>query len=326
MNRTKQAVALVTGATGVIGPTLVSLLKECNYQVRIFARESSNTTVLENVAVFRGDLSSGKGLSEAVAGVDTVFHLAAKLHLNDPTPDLFDEYRAINVDGTKRLITAAKNAGVRRFIFFSTINVYGSQIHRRPVQETDNLHPETIYAKTKAEAEAAVLAMPGSVILRLAAVYGPGMKGNYRRLLKALQKGVFFHIGDGLNRRTLVHAVDACRAGICAAEHEASGGKIYNVTDGHIYTMRDIVGAMSRALGKTTSVRTLPESPVRAVLKAADALSRLLGKKLPVGEATLDKLTEDMAVSGEKIRQELGFTPSVNLDDGWRDFMKQNKR
>ena len=120
-----------------------------------------------------------------------------------------------------------------------------SRLARVAVAETSEPAPDTIYGRTKLESEEVALhEHPGTTVLRLAAVYGPRMRGNYPLLLKALGKGLPMMIGDGRNRRTLVHVEDVARAAMLVAERDDAIGKVYNVTDGGIHSFDDVARAM----------------------------------------------------------------------------------
>ncbi len=221
---------LVTGATGVVGVPLVRELLRQNYQVRILARGGDAKQIFPAaVEIVTGDLSDQAALERSVAGVETVFHLAAKLHINNPNSDLDRKYIKTNVEATIELLKLAKSNGIKKFVFASTINVYGAGDGVCVFDETSRINPQGIYAQTKAEAESAVLSEDFAVVLRLAAVYGSRMKGNYVRVLKAIERKRFFFVGDALNRRTLIHHDDAARALILAAE-KAAGKSLYNAT------------------------------------------------------------------------------------------------
>lgn len=314
---------LVTGATGAIGPSLVQHLIAEGQQVRILAHRPERSELFKAVACIQGDICNRSVLQAAVANVDTVFHLAAKLHINDPLPDLRAEYERVNVEGTRALVEAACRAGVQRLIFFSTISVYGPGQPGRSFDETSPLNPDSWYAETKARAEQIALAALPCTVLRLVAVYGPRMKGNYVRLLRALQRGRFVMVGDGRNRRTLVHVEDACAAALLAAEHPTAVGQVYNVSDGQVHTLSQIVAAMCRAFGKSPPRVHLPITPVRWMVGALEDSFGLLGKRAPIGRATLAKWTEDIAVSAEKIQRHLGFRPRYDLLTGWRDTVAE---
>ncbi|MGA9994997.1 MAG: NAD-dependent epimerase/dehydratase family protein [Pyrinomonadaceae bacterium] len=319
MNKT----ALVTGASGAIGFTLTEHLLACGYKVRALVRNPSTLGSLRGVEIVQGEINDAASLRKAVAGVSKVFHLAAKLHINNPSPTLHDEYRRINVDGTRSLVEAARDAEVERFIFFSTINVYGPGKPEELISEESPLRPDSFYAQTKVEGERITLAGTHATVLRLAAVYGPRMKGNYPRLLSALRRGRFLMIGDGGNRRTLVYVKDVCEAALLAAEHPLASGQTYNVTDGEVHSLKEIIDAMSDALGRKPPKARLPELPVRLTALVIESSFKLFGKSSPVGRATVEKFLEDIAVSGEKIQKQLGFRPRYDLQRGWRETVRQ---
>jgi UDP-glucose 4-epimerase len=157
-----------------------------------------------------------------------------------------------------------------------------------------------------------------AVVLRLAAVYGPGMKGNYLRLLHALQRGRFAFVGHGDNRRTVVHVDDACAAAQLAAFHPEAPGRAFNVTDGAVHSVREIVLAICAALGRRAPRWHVPARPARAAAWAVDRAFRLAGRRSPIGPDAIAKLLEDVAVCGQRITRELGFTPRLGLEAGWR--------
>jgi UDP-glucose 4-epimerase len=157
---------------------------------------------------------------------------------------------------------------------------------------------------------------PTGVVLRLATVYGPRMKGNYPKLIRAMARGYFIPVGSGTNRRTLVYEEDAVRAALLAAHSPRAQGRIYNLTDGEVYSLRDILSAICSALGRPTPLWFLPAKPIRCFAVAADTLSSLARHPLHWAN-TLDKLIEDVAVCADRIHAELGFQPLVNLQEGW---------
>ena len=312
--------ALVTGATGVIGPSLVRLLLDRGWNVRILARRCVPAPWLgPDVACCYGDIADPIALQQAADGTDTVFHLAAKLHVNDPSPQMKAEYQRVNVEGAARLAEAARAAGARRLVVFSTINVYGSSRPDEYLDEDSPLRSTSYYSATKIEAEQIALATLPTVVLRLSAVYGPSMKGNYLRLLRALQRGRFAFVGDGLNRRTLVHVEDVCAAAILAAEHPRAAGRVFNVTDGSIHTLRKIVEAMCLALDRKPPRLRLPVGPVRVTAGLVEDALRIVFRRRFPAKAAVDKIVEDIAVLGNRIIGELGFRPQYNLVRGWQE-------
>lgn len=322
----EQRQALVTGATGVIGPPLVARLVEAGYRVRVLARSAVSPGLLPAAAeVHQGTITDRAAVRSAMAGADLVCHLAAQLHINNPGPELRDRYTEVNVEGTRLLVEEAHAAGARRFVYFSTINVYGPSQPGQILDEDSPFRPDSWYAETKAQGEQIALAAGNAVVLRPAAVYGPGMKGNYLRLLGAIERGRFLMIGDGSSRRTLVYLDDMVAATFLAAEHPAATGRAYNVTDGAIHTLREIVAALALAAGKRPPRLRLPVGPVRLGIGLAESAARLLGRRAPIDRATLAKLLEDVAVRGTRIGDELGYRPTHDLITGWRSTARERE-
>lgn len=318
--------ALVTGASGVIGPPLINHLMERGYRVRAFLRPSQTPRSLpKSVEIFQSDITDYHALGRAVDGMDMIFHLAAQLHVDRPSPALQSECVRINVEGTRRLVEVAQAAGIGRFIFFSTINVYGSSQPNQMLTEDSPLHPDSLYAETKIQGERFALAHLPAVILRLAAVYGPGMKGNYVSLVNALRRRRFFMIGDGRNRRTLIHCKDVCKAAVLAAEKACALGQIYNVTDGQVHTLQDIIQAICIGLGQPSPRFHLPVSLARLTAALLEAGMKVVGRNPPIRRAMVDKITQDIAVSGDKIQRQLGYKAEHSLVRGWRETIDMAK-
>lgn len=293
--------ALVTGATGAIGPTLVEELLAAGWRVRVLVRVGFERTDVEIAA---GDITDRSAVDRAMRGVDVVFHLAAKLHIENPGPELAPEYERVNVGGTRNVVMAARKYGTR-IVFFSTIAVYGYS-ERRVITDETEPRPETMYAKTKLAAEELVLAAGGTV-LRLGAVYGARVKGNYRTLLNAISRGRWINVGKGANRRTLVFERDVAAAAVAVAGHPNAAGRTYNVTDGESHTVAEIIAAISEALGRRPPRLRIP-------VWLARLAGTLLGRR-----AAVDKYLEEVIVTSVRIQQEIGFTPKWNLRAGWRE-------
>lgn len=323
---------LVTGATGALGPSVVRACLAEGWSVRALARARPAVGLLPaDVEFVQADLADAGALAPAMAGVDVVFHLAAKLHIPNPSPELRAEYARVNVDGTRAVVDAARAAGVRRLVFFSSIAVYGPS-RGAVMDESTEPAPDTIYGETKLAAERLVLGSaagagsgPPATILRLAAVYGPRVRGNYRQLLHALARGRFVPIGPGANRRTLVHEEDAARAAVLAARHFAAAGEIFSVTDGGSHTLAEIIDAMCAALGRRPPRLRLPAGPVRAAAGITERAAALAGRRLPLGQA-VDKYLEEVIVDGRRLIERLGFQPRFALEAGWRQTVEVMRR
>jgi UDP-glucose 4-epimerase len=259
--------------------------------------------------------------------VDAVAHLAALLHIVNPPPELRKKYEQVNIGGTETVVDAAMRANVRRVLLFSTIAVYG-EANGRILNEESPTRPETYYARTKLAAEKIVLDAKGpdgkklGVVLRLGAVYGSRIKGNYERLTKALARNRFVPVGKGFNRRTLIYDKDVGSAVVLAVSHANAAGRIFNVTDGTFHTLNDIIESICSALGRRPPEFSLPIGPTRVLMGLIEKGSGALGIKPLVTRGMLDKYTEDIAVDGSLIQKELGFVPHYDLKSGWEETIK----
>ena len=321
---------LVTGATGAVGPRVVAALVEAGWRVRTLSLDGPPQGALPGAVrdVRIGDINDKAAVASAMEGVDAVVHLAALLHIVNPPAALQNLYRRVNVDGTRTVVDTAVAAGVRRVLFFSTIAVYGPT-GGRGVDEITPPQPDTFYARTKLEAEGIVLQAinaagePLGTVLRLAAVYGTRIKGNYDQLLRALHRGWFLPLGRGQNRRTLVYDRDVAQAAVLALGCPEAAGRIYNVTDGCWYDLNEIIATLCGALGRKPPRWSLPLALVRVLAGFADMTAGRLGVSLPLNRARIDKYVEDVAVEGNRIQRELGFTPRFDLARGWADAVRE---
>ena len=324
-----RSLVLVTGATGAVGPRVVIAFQNAGFSIRTLSIDKPPTGIWgSDVEVIIGDITDASVVMSAMKGVDVVIHLAAILHIANPPPTLQEKYERINVGGTSNIVEAAIQAGVKRILYFSTIAVYGRS-NGQVLTEDSLPNPDTLYAKTKLTAEKIVLeannanGQPIGTILRLGAVYGSRIKGNYRRLLQSLARGLFISIGNGSNRRTLIYDKDVARAALLACEHQDAGGKIFNISDGKEHTLNEIISAMCIALGRNKPCFSLPLGPVRFTAGMIEDISRWMGCRPPIMRASVDKYTEDVSVDSRRSQQELGFVPMYDLVSGWKNTVDE---
>jgi nucleoside-diphosphate-sugar epimerase len=326
------SLVLVTGATGMVGPRVVVALLDAGYRVRTLSLDAPQPGLLpEGVDIQTGDVTDSLAVRAAMQGVNEVIHMAALLHIVEPLSSLQEMYQRVNVGGTATVVEAAASEGVKRLVFFSTIAVYGDAC-QQILTEDSVPHPDIFYAQTKLAAEQIVLnatrsdGQPLGVVLRLGAVYGSRIKGNYQRLVQALARGCFIQVGDGHNRRTLIYDKDVARAAVLAVCHPAAAGRIYNVSDGSFHTMREIVETICAALGRTLPRLTLPAGAARTAGSVLEDIARMAGHKSSIGRATVDKYIEDIAVSSQRIQSELGFVPQFDLAQGWQETVQEMRQ
>jgi UDP-glucose 4-epimerase len=307
-------VFLVTGATGFIGRHLVERLSSEGGAVRGLVRPGSPQLLPSNAEPVEADLGDADGLTRAARGCDVLFHLAGKAH--DPSASA-DTFRQVNVEGTRNLLAAATRAGVRRFVFFSSTKAVGEGGESQ-IEESVEPRPSTAYGISKLEAERLVEAFGDQTgahvtILRLPLVYGPGVKGNVRRMIRSVARGSFPPPPRVMNRRSMTSVTDAVNAAMLSAQSPAARGRAYFVTDGQAYSTREIYDAMREALGLAPVRWEVPLSLFKAAGHVADTASRLVGRRLPPGQSTLEKLFGSAWYSNERIRRDVGFIPATTL-------------
>jgi nucleoside-diphosphate-sugar epimerase len=314
-----QGAVAITGATGSLGPAVVRQLIADGWTVRAFARRKPAPGVLPpEVQFIRGDLLDEVSLRAFLDGAYAVHHLAGQAH-GTLVPSAGAAYRRVNVDGARVISQVARALRVPRFIYYSSTAVYGTTEGRSPVDELSPIEPKGEYAKSKAEAEKIILDTLGdaSTILRLAAVYGPRLKGNYLRLFEAISRGRYVSVGRALNRRTVVFVDDVASAASIVTRTPDIRSRIFNVTDGEIHQLRAIITAIAVAVGKSPRSLYLPIGLAKVAARLLDLAAALRLSPTP-GTSLLVKYLEDSAVRGDRLQTELGYRPAFDLGRGWR--------
>lgn len=303
---------LVTGASGFVGRTLCRRLGRRG-RVRALLRRPVAGAWDEAVTV---DLATGQALDEAVRGVDTVFHLAALAHDATLRADA-RLFRLVNVDATRRLLEASERAGVRRFIYLSSVKAMGEG-GPGPVDESLAAAPRSIYGRSKRQAEKLVLEdsrIEHRVVLRASLVYGAGVAGNIARMIRAVDRGVFPPLPAVRNYRSMVHVEDLARALVLAAEKSNARGRTFIVTDGHAYTSRQMYEWISNAMDRRIPTWTLPAMPLRVAARIGDGVARVIGRPFLFDSSAYDKLLGHAHYDSSLIVKALGYEPRHNFKD-----------
>jgi nucleoside-diphosphate-sugar epimerase len=300
---------LVTGATGFVGRALVARLLAKGRAVRAAVRALSADLPAPVEQVPIGEIGPDTDWTRAVNDVDAVVHLAARVHMTgEAMRSTLPLYQAVNAAGSAALASAARRAGVRRFVLLSTTTVYGDRSHGRPFDESSPPAPGSPYAQSKLEAERLVAAALREsatqlVVLRPPLVYGPGATGNFARLVGLVQRGLPLPLASVRNRRSLVFVDNLADAILRTLDHPAAAGRTYVVSDGQDVSTAELVARIAVALGRRP--RMLPCPP---------ALLRMAASLLGRGDE-MSRLMDDMAVDSSRIRTELAWAPPVGLDE-----------
>uniref|UniRef100_A0A7V3NV65 NAD-dependent epimerase/dehydratase family protein n=1 Tax=candidate division WOR-3 bacterium TaxID=2052148 RepID=A0A7V3NV65_UNCW3 len=320
----REKAIFVTGATGSLGIPLVRELIRKGYDVRALVRNKKKRRLLpDKITCIFGELPSMGSLGSALNDVGCIVHLAAVVPGNEANDD-YQAYYRVNVEGTINLAKAALEAKVKRFIYVSTIGVYGES-DLKDIDENSPLRPESIYALTKLQGEKELLSVVRKVdygieyvILRMSTIYGPNMKRNFPKMARWLSKGFFPMIGSGRANKTLIYEKDAVKAIILACESQKAASSIFNVTDGNVHTVGDIVDAICKALRKKPFIIKIPEQVAAHFASTVDGGLKILGRP-PMFMEYIKKITGNISVKGERFINEIGFQPDFDLIRGWEE-------
>ena len=304
---------LVTGGLGLVGKALVVHLLSVGLTVRVSTRQKPLGTALRLEYVSATDLSLKTDWLPALQTIDTVVHLAARVHvMHDTEADPLAAFRAVNVAGTLNLARQAAVAGVKRFVFVSSVKVNGECTQPgQAFTEADEPSPQDAYGLSKHEAELGLRQIATEtgmevVIIRPPLVYGPGVKANFAALMRAVQRGWPLPLGAVHNQRSLVALDNLVDFIVICTTHPRAANQTFLVSDGQDLSSTELVRGMARAAG--VPARLLPV-PVWALQAGAT----LLGK----GDA-VQRLCGNLQVDISKARRLLGWVPPISVDEGLR--------
>ncbi|MEN9669249.1 MAG: hypothetical protein RLZZ386_1156, partial [Planctomycetota bacterium] len=263
------------------------------------------------------DINSTINWSTALHGADAVIHLAARVHvMRDTAIDPLAEFRSVNTEGTLNLARQAAAAGVRRFIFLSTIGVNGnSTAHGKIFTETSASLPHDPYSVSKHEAEVGLRAISKStgieiVIIRPTLVHGSKAPGNFGKLTRLVAKGLPLPLASIDNRRSLVGIDNLVDFIITCLEHPAAANETFLVSDGEDLSTPDLIRRMARAMDRPARLLPVPKSMLMAA-------ATMLGKR-----DMAQRLCGSLQVDISKSRTLLGWNPPVSVDEGLRRAVK----
>ena len=295
----------ITGSSGFIGSRLLTCLSNESDNIRLLVRSIDANSQYEQV---KCDLESGYIPTDCFSGVSTVFHLAGFAHDMRTSKNVESIYQRVNVDATIRLAEIAAKAGVKKFVFVSSVKAGGSAAPEVCLSENDQGDPEGIYGRTKREAELKLLEMNKKndmevSIIRPSLVYGPSVKGNLQTMFSGVKVGWFPPLPETGNKRSMIHVDDLVRAILLIAEDKRANGEIFIATDGTPYSSRDIYNAMCSVLDKSI--------PKWSVPKNLFDMASLINPRI---KYKLNKLLGDECYSSAKL-EALGFKAQKTLKD-----------
>lgn len=291
-------ITLVTGATGFIGSHLMEEMKRRGRSVRGVTRGAQPG--LMTIRSYGREMNWSKCLE----GVETVVHLAARVHvMKETAPDPLSLFREANVTGTVNLAQQAVEAGARRFVFVSSIKVNGERTEPgKPFTADDPPNPQDPYGISKTEAEAALIALGRETgleitVIRPPLVYGPGVRGNFSSLMKWAASGMPSIFKGVKNKRSFVHVTNLCDLLIKVLDHPAAANKIFLVSDGHDLSTHELIEKLTVEAGHRP--RSIPMHPVVLLYVGA-----LIGR-----QSEIARLTENLQVDIDAVCRQLQWTP-----------------
>lgn len=310
---------LVTGANGFVGRMLCKVLQEKGHTVRGAVRSdckksSGSVTKLkcapieDIVAV--GDIGPSTDWSKALVGVDIVVHLAARVHImQEISKNPLESFRIVNAHGVERFARMAADYRIKRFVNISSISIHGNSTGERPYLEDDDAQPQSPYAISKWEGELALRQIASEsnfepVVVRPPLVYGPGVGGNFLRLMQLADRGLPLPLGSVENKRSFIGIENLVDLIVSCVVHPAAAGETFLVADGEDLSTPDLIRRVAKLLGRPARIVPFPVSVMRAAAK-------MLKK-----EDVLDRLCNCLQVDASKARRILGWQPSVPLDEG----------
>jgi UDP-glucose 4-epimerase len=317
---------LVTGAEGFIGEHLVLRLAQKGYRVRAcMHHRHPEISVPSEVEVVEGDVRNRLPMKSAASGCELILHLAGKAHAVHEGCVDEEEYRAVNVEGTRHVLEGAVAGGARRIIFFSSVKVFGESTSMC-MDESASPQPTTPYGRSKWEAEQLLNeygARSGLAVcsLRLPMVYGPGHKGNLSRMIAAIDRGRFPPLPQMRNHRSMLHIENLIQATLLAMRTGGPLRPCYVVTDARPYSITEIYESLRTRLGRPISRWRMPTKLLKAAAYCGDVFERVTGQSSPLTSPMLDKLIGSAWYSSDAIAQDLGYHPRYSFTDAVPDLI-----
>ena len=304
---------LVTGASGFVGAPLCREIESLGHCVVRGVRAQS----LGELQYAVGDINNRTVWAPALEGCASVVHLAARVHvMRDRSVDPLAAFRAVNVDGTLSLAKAAVDAGVRRFIYLSSVKIHGEETQRgSPFRHDDPANPLEPYSISKWEAEcglAEIAARTGLevVVLRPPLIYGPRVRGNFRSLVRLVSSGVPIPLGGVTeNRRSLLALDNLIDLIILCLQHPAAANSTFLVSDGHAMSTAELISRLAAALSLSARLLVVPV-PVLAGVAKLIGLDRMAARLLC-----------NLEVDVDYTQRTLDWVPPVSVDDALRQLV-----
>lgn len=316
---------LVTGAAGFIGSHLVDLLLEegipaKSLRLLVHNKESLSNLPNKNFEIIRGDIREKDIVKKIVEGVNVIYHLAARTDFEGKT---FEDYKDVNVESTKNLLQASKKQKLQKFVFFSSIAVFGLPAGVGDIISWDETHPPTytnLYGKSKWEGEEAVRdaykkwGIPYAII-RPASVYGPKEKGPTFALYKAIKNHQFIMIGNGENKMHYVYVGDLVKGAREAQLSRKKNGE-YILAGSTPTTLKEVAKFVAESIGEKIPSWYIPKELALILSFGAEAFGKMIGVKSPFYPSRVKTMTAAYYYNIDRAKKEIGYDPQTSFKEG----------
>ena len=321
---------LVTGAGGFLGGFLVRSLLNRGVRVRAMVRSAGPSACPKGVETVVGDIRDPACAAAATVGCEAVVHLAGKAHATEDERVGDEEYRLVNVEGTTRLLEASAAAGVRTFLFASSVKVFGERT-TGCVDEETGPDPRTSYARSKWSAEQAVASFAqagrfAAVSFRLPLVYGPTRKGNLSRMIEAIDHGRFPPLPPLHTVRSMLHAENFVSAVHAALQSPSFGRPMYIVADARPYSTTEIYDLLRKELGRGTPRWRVPLRLLELGARCGDLLQALINRPMPLSTSVLDKVIGEAWYSPAALMRDVGYRPHLTFESAVPELIQHYRQ
>lgn len=315
---------VVTGASGFVGRRVVAELAADGVPTRGVVRSpgTAQPAGVQRVAI--SGLDDTRGLLGACDGVDTVIHLAARVHvMRDSAPDPLAAFRKVNVEGTRNVVESAIAQGARRIIFVSSVKAAAERSGAEPLRDTDVPAPADAYGRSKLEAEQVVLrcctaAGVDGVVLRPPLIYGPGMRANMLRLFGLVRRGLPLPLASVENRRSVLFVGNLSAAIRALVRRQEAAGGTYYVADKASLSTPRLVQLIAAAMDRPCRLVPVPPRLLEGMGRAVEGTAAVFNRS-GARAAAVVRLTQSLHVDTTALRERLGFEPPFSTEMGLQE-------
>jgi nucleoside-diphosphate-sugar epimerase len=313
---------LVTGSTGFIGSHLLPTLHQHNWQITAAIRQKFEfPAALSIKAIQVGEIDDMTDWQEALLGIDTVIHLAGRAHiLHETISNPEAEFIRVNTSGTINLVKQSLKAGVKHFIFVSSIHAMAAESDDI-LNENSPCHPDSPYGRSKLQAEQALINLTKDsnmtwTILRPTLVYGLGNRANMDRLMKLIKRGLPLPFGAVKNRRSFVFVGNLVAAIITCLDHPNAVNQIFLISDNQDVSTPQLIRLIAQQIQQPCQLLPVPTILLRFLGYLGDRVESITGKNLPFNSYNIDRLLGSLAVDSSYIQKTLDWQPPFTLEQG----------